>query len=458
MQEHRKQKWVNEEFGEAGLSDGRQVKRLRKMAEDFYAMPQASINEASRNWAASKAAYRFLDSEIDADMLLEAHRQRTLERMKGLEVVLAIQDTTTLNFTTQRAKRGMGGIGTKKSENRGFFCHETLMVDTEGIALGVLDVQSYRRVEQPVKRRRQGQATERESGRWLRSLESCQRAALSSEGAPQIVSVADREADFYEFFAHGAKEASAVEILVRAQHDRELEEGKLFARLAEQNACGYLEVEVPGQDTRAKRRAKLAIRFLPLRMRAPAHWQAASEYPALKLWAIEAREVDQPPGQDAICWRLLTTLPVHNFAQAVQKVRWYTLRWKIEVFHKILKSGCKIEERQLETLERMERVLRIDVVIAWRILFLMTQGRAHPQICCTVLLEDFEWKALHGFVNKGSPAARQPPTLGEAVLWIAKLGGFLARKGDGRPGATVLWRGLAKLDTLSQAWLAFSPS
>jgi hypothetical protein len=428
------------------------------MAEDFYAMPQASINEASGNWAASKAAYRFLDSDIDADGLLEAHRQSTLKRMKGLEVVLAIQDTTTLNFTTQRAKQGLGAIGTKKSQNMGFFCHETLMVDTEGIALGVFDVQSYIRAQEPLKKQRGGQAMQRESRRWLKSLESCQRAAQSCGGAPQIVSVADREADFYEFFAHRAQEAPAVEILVRAQHDRELEEGKLFARLAEQKRSGYLQVEVPGQDTRAKRRVKLAVHFLAVELRAPAHWRASSEYPSLKLWAIEAREVNQPAAKEGtICWRLLTTLPVEDFEQAVEKVRWYTLRWKIEVFHKILKSGCKIQERQLETLERMERVLRIDVIIAWRILFLMSQGRTHPQICCSVLLEEFQWKALRAFVNKGSPATQQPPTLGEAMLWIAKLGGFLARKGDGPPGATVLWRGLAKLDILSQAWLAFSP-
>ena len=419
--------------------------------------PQRSINAASGDWAASKAAYRFFASKIEADAVLSGHRQKTLERMQKQAVVLAVQDTTALNFTSQRAKQGLGGIGTEQSQARGFYCHATLVVEAStGAALGVLEVQSYTRKSEPVKRARTGQAKERESGRWLNGLASAQWAA---ERCPQtqIICVADREADFYEFLAFAAAEAPAVEVLVRAQYDRELEEGRLFAQVRAQPLRGILPVAVPPSAGQAGRTAQLEIRTRAVRLPAPAHWRDAAQRPTLELWAVEAWEPAPPKGITPICWRLLTTLPTAALAAAVTVLGYYTRRWQIEVWHKILKSGCRIEDRQLESFERLERVLRLDAIIAWRVLYLMTQGRAHPQLCATVVLEDYEWRALHAFVKKTPlPPESPPPSLGEAMLAVARLGGFLARKSDGHPGAQVLWRGLAKLETIAQAWLSFS--
>jgi hypothetical protein len=448
-------RWAKEEFGQAKLKDPRQIRRLEKIATDFMKQPQASINAASGNWAGSLGAYRFFGSPIAADAVLSGHRQKTIERMQGRPVILAVQDTTTLNFTSQRAKQGLGSIGTRQGGAQGFFCHTTLAVDAEGCALGVLDVQSYRRGAERRKRQRTGQARERESGRWLESLARCQEAAALCGRATQIISVADREADFYELFAYAAAEAPAVGVLVRAQHDRELDEGRLFAQLRAQPLLGTLPVEVPRSGPRAPRRAELQIRSQAVRLPAPAHWRKATTHPVLELWALEAWEAEPPKGEPAICWRLLTTLPAKSLRSAVTALGYYTLRWKIELWHKILKSGCRIEERQLESFERLERVLRVDAVIAWRVLFLMTQGRIQPQLPCTVALEDYQWKALYAFLKKALPPRGQPPHLGEAMLLVARLGGFLARKGDGYPGSQVLWRGLAKLETIAEAWLAF---
>jgi len=418
--------------------------------------PQASINAASGSWAAAKAAYRFFASPIEADDLLSGHRQSTIQRMRERPVVLAVQDTTTLNFTTQRAKQGLGSIGTNKSDNKGFYCHTTLAIDPKAGALGVLDMQSYLRKEQPLKRGRTAEATQRESVRWLKSLACCQQAAQSCGPATQIISVADREADFYEFFAYAKKEAPQVELLVRAQYDRELEEGRLFAQIREQPRLGTTEIEVPRSPGQASRTACLQIRAKVIRLKAPAHWRNAEQWPELELWAIEAWEADAPETELAICWRLLTTLPVEGFAEALEKITYYCLRWTIEVWHKILKSGCKFEARQLESFPRLERVLRLDAIIAWRVLYLIGQGRAHPQLDCTAVLETYEWKALYGFLKKAPPPNGQPPSLGEALLLVARLGGFLARKSDGHPGPQVLWRGLSKLDNIAQAWLVFS--
>jgi len=449
--------WVKEEFRQSTLKDPRQIRRLEKIAADFMKEPQGSINAASGDWAASKAAYRIFASEIEADAVLSGHRQKTIERMGERAVVLAVQDTTALNFTTQRAKQGLGSIGTRQGGARGFFCHATLAVDAEGCALGVLDVQSYPRAAERVKRQRTGQARERESVRWLNSLASCQRAAERCGAATQIISVADREADFYDLFAYAAEEAPAVAVLVRAQHDRELEEGRLFAQVRAQPLLGTLPVEVPCSGESPRRLAHLEIRTRAVRLRAPSHWRQSAQWPVLELQVVEAWEPAPPPGEAPICWRLLTTLPMPELTAAVTVLGYYTLRWKIEVWHKILKSGCRIEARQLESFERLERVLRVDAIIAWRVLYLMTQGRAHPQLSCTVALEDYQWKALYAFMKKAPPPpSDQPPSLGQALLWVARLGGFLARKNDGHPGPQVLWRGLAKLDTLAQAWLAFS--
>ena len=457
-EEESEERWAREEFGESKLKDPRQIRRLEKIAGDFMKRPQGSINAASGDRAASKAAYRFFASEIAADAILSGHRQKTMERMQERAVVLAVQDTTALNFSSQRAKQGLGSIGTRCGGAQGFFCHATLAIDAQGGALGVLDVQSYVRAPQPVKRRRTGQAMEGENARWLQSLARCQEAAQRCGSATQIISVADREADFYELFAYAAQKAPAVAVLVRAQYDRELAAGRLFAQVRAQPLLGSLPIAVPcaaGQGGR--RMVPLEIRSKAVRLPAPAHWQDAGKQPVLELWMVEAWEAAPPAGETPICWRLLTTLPAELLSEALTVLGYYTLRWKIEVWHKILKSGCQIENRQLETYERLERVLRVDAIIAWRVLYLMTQGRTQTQLPCTVVLEDYQWKALYAFTKKAPPPSGQAPPLGEVMLAVARLGGFLARKGDGYPGPQVLWHGLAKLDTIAQAWLAFSP-
>lgn len=307
--------WAREEFGQTKLKDPRQIRRLEKIASDFMKQPQASINAASGDWAGSLGAYRFFSSPIEADALLSGHRQKTMERMKERAVVLAVQDTTTLNFSSQRAKRGLGSIGTEQSGAKGFYCHATLAVDSEGTALGVLDVQSYVRTSKPSKRQRTGEALQRESARWLQSLARCQEVAEGCGAATHIISVADREADFYELFAYAAQKAPAVGVLIRAQYDRELAHGQLFEQLRAQPLLGTLPVEVPRSATRAPRQVQLQIRSQVVRIQAPAHWRDAESWPVLELWAIEAWEPAPPKGEPAICWRLLTTLPAKTWTR-----------------------------------------------------------------------------------------------------------------------------------------------
>jgi len=223
--------------------------------------------------------------------------------------------------------------------------------------------------------------------------------------------------------------------------------------LAAQRVGGRLKVQVPRRGGQPARLATLSIRHAPATLRAPC---LKEDQPPLTLWAVEAREPRPPQGTTPVCWRLLTTRPVESFAAAVEKVRWYAQRWQIEVLHKVLKSGCQVEQRQLETAARLQRVVRVDLIVAWRVLGLCQAGRATPEGPASDWLSADEWRALTCYMEERSQPPRQPPTLRQAVRWLAQLGGFLARRRDGDPGPIVVWRGLPQLRAITSTWQRFS--
>lgn len=448
-----KESWVEEEFGGVKLGDKRRKKRLIKVVKQSSCNPQGSIAQRGGDWSGAKGAYRFFDTDIEPEAISEWHEKRTRERMKGKEVVLAVQDTTVLNYSGLKAAVGLGSIGTRKSGNQGFHCHATLGVDLQGEILGVMQSQSYRRKEKMAKRQRGPASAESESGRWIRSLEACIQAALENPGTT-VVSVGDRESDFYEYFQAALESAPGVEVLVRVKHDRELEGVRMSELLAAAPAAGTMSVEVPRREGRPARTAKLEVRFREVEMEAPTHWKKEfREGEPLRLWLVEACE--KGDGEEKIRWRLLTSMPVESLDRAKEMVGWYVLRWKIEVFFHILKSGCKVEKHQLSDMARLERVLRVDLVVAWRVFHLMSKARAHPDHDAEVVLAREEWQALDCFLGGKRTPAKKPPKLGKILREIAKLGGFLGRKSDGNPGPTPVWIGLRRLDDITLSWLAF---
>lgn len=202
----------------------------------------------------------------------------------------------------------------------------------------------------------------------------------------------------------------------------------------------------PLQETRLQRRLCMEVRYRAVELKAP---KRKARLPAVALWAVLAREIDPPVGIQPVEWMLLSTLAVESFAAAVEKLRWYAGRWGIEVFHRVLKSGCQIEHRQLAGADRLEACLAIDLVVAWRIFHLSKLGRETPEVPCTVYFEEHEWKALVVYVTQKPEPPPQPPSLREAVRMAASLGGFLGRKSDGEPGTQTLWLGLQRLDDLA---------
>jgi len=453
------QDWAEEEFHQAQLGDERLRKRLMVLARDFYARPQGNVAQScGGHRAKTKAAYRFFDHpRVNMDAVLQSHYAATAARLAKEPVVLAAQDTTSLNYSTHPATQNLGPIATRQEGVIGLLVHDTMAFNLEGTPLGLLDVQCWARdPEQFGKRhqRRQLGLEEKESVKWLRSLEAV--ARIQSQ-CPQtrIVSVGDREADIYELFVWATQQTGRPQLLIRAEHNRRVREehGYLWEHLAAQPLAGIKVVRVPRRANRPARTAELEVRFGSVELRAP---KTRGRLPNVRLWAVWAREPDPPPGMEPVEWMLLTTVPVENFEQACEKLQWYTRRWGIEIFHRTLKSGCQIETRQLGSADRIEACLAIDMVVAWRIFHLTKLGRETPDVPCTVYFEEIEWKALVGFIRKDPIAPAQPPRLREAIRMVASLGGFLGRKSDGEPGTQTIWLGLQRLDDISAAWKIFS--
>lgn len=446
--------WVEEEFGSSDFGDERLAKRLIMLTRDMYAKPQASIPQACGSRAKTKAAYRFFDHEgTTMKKIMQPHYKSTINRVKKHKIVLAVQDTTSLNYSAHPATEGLGLIASKSKGVVGLLVHDTMAFSTEGTPLGLLDVQCWIRKPEDFGKRHQRYnlpIEEKESNKWLKSFHAVQEAQKQCRKS-MLVSVGDREADIYEFFELAQSTADGAKVLVRAEQDRLLADGQghLFETVKSKPLAGIQELRVPRRGKQLARDARMEIRFAQVTLKPP---KTRPHLPKVMVWVVVAQEVDAPEGIDPLEWILLTTTEVSTFEEATERLRWYAVRWGIEVYHRTLKSGCKIEERQLGAADRIESCLAIDMVIAWRIFYLTKLGRETPNVPCTVFFEDAEWKALVAYKTQNVNPPDSPPTLREATRMVASLGGFLGRKGDGEPGTKTLWLGLQRLDDITAMW------
>lgn len=452
--------WVAEEFFDIDLEDKRLDRRCQELAEKLGKQPTASINQACEDWADSKAAYRFVDNKkVSAGKLLEPHIKRTVERMKNYPVVLAIQDTTFLNFTSHPKTKDLGEIGAKKQNQRGFGLHSTLVVTPKGQPLGLLDQAILERpVGQPALKPSEVQKQpieEKESYRWIEAFE---KTIKSTPEGVQAVTICDREADIYEMFVTAQEHHAS--LLVRADDNRRLEDDQvkhLWPKLEQQSIQGELTVHITGNDKRKERDAVVSVRFCTIKLRPP--WRPEQKkLPVVTLQAILVREENPLENladlgdHEPIEWMLLTNTSVTNFEEAVQVVEWYCCRWQIEVFHKIIKSGCLVESSLLQTAKRLQNYITLMCVIAWRLQWLTYINRTDPDLPCIYILTTVEWQALYMRIHKTTKFPEKLPSVRQAVRWIAQLGGFLGRKSDGEPGITVIWRGWQRLQDLADTW------
>ncbi len=443
--------WATPELCQVDLGDQRLNRRLRTLVEALAARPEASVPEATGSWAAAKAAYRFWDNDaVRPDAIRRAHGHATRERLPARGPILALQDTTAVDFTPHPATRGLGYLG--HPQHHGLWVHSVLCADPDGVPLGLLHQRVWTRdVADLGKRasRRHRPTADKESQRWLTAV-AATAAALPADRT--VVVVADREADFYDLFA--ADRRPGVHLLVRAKGRRRVRHpaGLLSRAIRATPERGRVAVRVPRGDDRPARDATLALRFGTFRIEPPSTHPDRKDLPPLALQAVEAVEPGPPAGQEPVRWLLLTTWPVADVADAAQMVRWYTARWLIERYHYVLKSGCRVEQLQLGTAVRLERALATYAVVAWRLLWLTYEARRRPGASCEIVLRREEWQVLHRRVRPGEAEPPAPPGLAEAVRQIARLGGFLDRRGDGVPGVKTLWRGLRRLEDLVTGW------
>ena len=376
--------------------------------------------------------------------------------MASLKLVLAVQDTTYLDWTAHPDTEGLGPLAS--ANRQGLLAHSTVGISEERVPLGVLEQQVWARDAETfahLKDHKQRAIEDKESHKWLKSLAAVE-AARKACPDTHFVSVGDREADIYDLFI--TERSSGVDLLVRAAENRrvETEERYLWAAVEASPVVASAEVKVPPRNGQAGRTAQLSIRWREIRLRPPRN-RAKEKLAPVKVWAVWAVETDPPPNLPAVEWLLLTTVPVQTTADALQRLAWYACRWGIEVWHKILKSGCRIEARQLETADRLKRCLTLYAVIAWRVLYATMLSRSVPQVSCLALLNEPEWQALYCAIHHTTILPLTPPTLQQAVRWIAQLGGFQNRKRDGHPGVTVIWKGFQHLSDLTYMYLVFRP-
>ena len=450
--------WVERELGETDLGDKRRTARLVQLMKAFGERPGASLPQATETSASLKAAYRFFDNEaIESQPILEEHLRASYRRMQHTRLVLAVQDTTYLDWTHHPQTQGLGPL--TSAHQYGLVVHSTLAMTPERVPLGVLQQQVWTRDPETYAHladHKQRDITEKESQKWLTSLHS---VLLASQANPEtdFVSVGDREADVYDLFLQ--ERSAKVDLLVRAIRDRRVEhpEQYLWATLAAEPVAANVEIQVPPQKNRPARLATLQLRWKQVQVRPPKH-RKTEHLPLLSLWAVWAVEPAPPPDTQPIEWMLLNTKPIQSTPEALERLDWYACRWGIEVWHKILKSGCRIEARQLDHADRLKRLLTLFSIVAWRILYATMLSRALPDIPCTAFFEADEWQALYCAVHRTSIVPDQVPSLREAVRMVARLGGFLGRKQDGEPGVTTLWKGFQRLPDLLLMYRLLRPS
>jgi hypothetical protein len=310
---------------------------------------------------------------------------------------------------------------------------------------------------------------EKNSFRWIAGYRDCVAIAKQMPDT-RILSVMDREADLFELFEEAQPTRHRVGLLVRAKHNRLLKdrERKLFEELRASENTRQVEVAIPRQRWKKAKRsqpkqegwparqATLTLSFQPVSFGSTR--RELRTHPPVTVWAVYAREESPPAGAAAIEWMLLTTEEVATVDQAVRMLELYGRRWRIEEWHRVLKSGCKVQDHQHQTVDRLERAIAIDTVLAWRIQLMTLLSREVPDLPCTVFFDKWEVTVLEALEEQRRDTPLDHPlTLVEAITSMARLGGYLARPSDPPPGAKVLWKGLLRLSGMVEGYRLAQP-
>lgn len=476
--------WVVDEMKDADLNDKRLNDRLMEILSELGGHPTASIPAACGGYAEIAAAYRFFDNgKVSFENILQPHIEATYRRMSEQPVVICAQDTTEIDVT--RPKQQVKGAGTLDGHARfGALLHPLIGFTPDGTPLGSMYAEVWTRDAAPTQPcstadaeydRKHTPVEEKETIRWLDGFRETCRVAKELPQT-QFVHVADSEADIYELIQE-AQQDGGPDWIIRACQNRALEKrpkseasdaaaNHLRERVIASDALFTHTIHVRGReakvqsDRRARRQpresrtAEVEVRATRLTLRAP--WRHDRKLTNVAVNVVLVTEVNPPENDTPVEWMLLTSLPVENVEDVRTVIQYYCVRWMIEVFFRTLKSGCRVEDRRFEHIDRLQRCLAVYLIVTWRTLFVCRLGREFPDIDCEAVFEPAEWKSVYYVVHK-TPPPSTPPNLQEMVRMVAQLGGYINRARPDEPGPQTVWLGLQRVHDLANCWLLFGP-
>jgi hypothetical protein len=473
--------WIMDEVKTASLGDKRLNARLAEVLSQLAARPTASIPAACGGRAEMIAAYRFCENENSSfEKVLQPHVDSTRERMAAQPVVVLAQDTTEIDMT--RPEQQVAGAGPLDGNSRrGALLHLTHAFTPDGTPLGSVLATAWTREEEPPKcaslsrsERANIPIEQKESYRWVTTLQQTREEA---ERCPDthFISVSDSEADIYEALVEAARLPGNGNFIVRASQDRALlcENGQnnggkhLRDHLLEQPELFGYTIKVRGRkalvtcETRGRRQsrqsrtAEVVVRAASVTLRPP--WRPDRKLSPVAVNVVLVSEVNPPPDEPPVEWLLLTSLPIESIEEVQQILDYYKVRWMIEVFFRVLKSGCRVEERLFEFMDRLLTCLGVYTIVAWRTLYVSRLGRSCPEMSCEAIFEPAEWKSVWKVVKRKDPPS-EPPSLGVFIRIVAQLGGYINQKRRDPPGPQTLWIGLQRMHDFATSWQLFGPN
>lgn len=471
--------WVNEEMQTSDLQDQRLNARLMEVLNQLAQHPMASIPAACGGYAETAAAYRLFDNEkVTFEKVLQPHIDATRVRIASQAVVLLAQDTTEMDLT--RPEQQVAGAGPLDRSRRGVLLHEMHAFTPDGTPLGTMHAVPWARNDEKPTCASQSRAErnkqpieEKESYRWVVALRQAQEEARRHPQT-QIICLGDSEADIYDLLAEAAAAEGTAHWIVRSCYDRVLqpdsgEDQDSTPKLRQQLLAAPVRYRqtISIRGRKAKVSCELSARHQPRESReaevevhtarvtlSPPH-RPDRRLPPVEVNVVLVREISPPPGEPAVEWILLTDLPIKTREQVRLIVRYYCIRWMIEVFFRTLKSGCRVEQRQFEHIDRWLPCLAVYLIVTWRTLYVCRLGRSFPEISCEAIFEPAEWKSVTRIVLGKTP--RTPPRLQEMARLIAQLGGYVNRKRQDPPGPQTIWLGMQRLHDIALCWKTFGP-
>lgn len=453
--------WIEEDFARIDFKDNRLVQRFKNILCEFIKKAQSNIASTFDSWASIKACYRFFDNvKVKAEIILKEHIKSSVSRINAInEPIIVVHDTSYIDYKNRKKSEDLDRVFSSKKGRDGCFgliLHNSLAITKEGVPLGLLNQQFTRREtilhsdrKMPTKQYVHTKPIEeKESYRWIEAITKTNKLGINDEQ----IHVADRESDIYELYRDCDK--NNIRFVIRARVNRainkekrrEKTKEKLFEYFESLPTMFNTEIKLQVNNETKHRNADLSVSFKQFTLPPPPNRTKKKDGDNLDnilLWGIFVREKNPPINEEGLSWFLITNIPTNTNEEAIEKIKWYALRWNIEIFHKILKSGCSVELAQLRNRDRLIKYITVKSIVAWKIFWLSRNFNINKNADCSMILNPMEQRILFKRFNKGTKMDRKI-SITEAFIWIAKLGGYIGRNSDLPPGIITIWRGWAR--------------